>query len=242
MIDYHPIKTLEVGSLEIKVWGLIFALAVTIGLTWVYFRSKTETQKDKVLNIAIISLLGGIIGSRLAYVILYSESINSILEVFKVWQGGMVSYGGFILGGFLSFIYLKTRKLNFYEYLDLFAPPLALSIAITRIGCFLNHCHLGEKTNLPWALNYLGETRHPIALYYALSALIIMIVLIIIEKYTSKKGLIGLSFLTLYPIGRAISDLFAFYQPQKIATLNYSLLGLTFILGLALLIKKTRKL
>lgn len=243
MINYQPIKTINLGLVELKIWGLMFALAVLIGLIWTFYRAK-ESERDHILNIGIIAMIGGVIGSRLAFVILYPQSFSDLIDIFKFWQGGMVSYGGFIIGSFLSLVYLKTQKLNIYRYLDLFAPPLALSIAITRVGCFLNHCHLGKETEVFWALNYLGETRHPLTLYYLLSALIIMIILLLIERKTEIEGVVGLSLLTLYPLFRLISDQFAFYQPSYIGNINLIfLIGLflTGIIWLSLKIKKRPK-
>ena len=52
---------------------------------------------------------------------------------------------------------------------DLYAIPLALGIAIGRIGCFLTGLSdntYGTATNLPWAINFGdGIPRHPTQLY-----------------------------------------------------------------------------
>jgi phosphatidylglycerol:prolipoprotein diacylglycerol transferase len=242
MIDYQPIKIINLGPVNIKVWGLMFALAILLGLGWTYLRAK-EKEKDHILNIGFLAIVGAVIGSKLVHVIIYPESYLDILDIYKVWQGGMISYGGFLLASFLSIIYLKVNKLNIYRYTDLFAPPLALGILITRIGCFLNHCHLGKLTDLPWGLNYLGEIRHPIALYYALSALVLLIITSIIEKRTDKIGLSTLTLVTLYPILRLLADTFADYQIRSVAIANnifLIVLALTFGYMLYKKIKKIR--
>lgn len=156
--------------------------------------------------------------------IIYPESFDSPWDIFKVWQGGLISYGGFFLAGFLALVYLKINRLSIDQYLDLSVPPIALAIAITRLGCFLNHCHLGKITDLPWGLNYLSEVRHPIALYYSLSALIILIILLIVQRITNKNGVVGYLFLMLYPMFRLIIDQFADFQLKRIAVANTAFL------------------
>jgi phosphatidylglycerol---prolipoprotein diacylglyceryl transferase len=240
MINYQPFQTLSLGPINIKVWGLMFSIAIIIGLIWALRRSKTK-EHDHILNIGLIAMIGGVIGSRLAFIIIYPDSFARLIDIFKFWQGGMISYGGFIVGAFLSLIYLKSKKLNVYRYLDIFAIPLALSIGITRIGCFLNHCHLGKETEIFWGINYLGETRHPISLYYSLSALLIMVILLIVEKRTTKEGLLGLSLLILYPIFRLLVDQFAFYQPSYVGQINSLILILLLFFGISMFYLRIKK-
>lgn len=237
---YHPIHTISLGSLFINIWGLMFALAIGLSLFWAYYRTPIKLR-DHILNLGIIIILAGVIGSRLAFIILYPSGFSQIADIFKVWNGGMVSYGGFILSVFLTLAYLKRQKLSISQFGDILALPLALAIMITRIGCFLNHCHLGKLTEMPWGLKYLNEIRHPIALYYALSALIILLILVCLEKKLKpKQGVLVLVLATLYPLGRLIADQFAIYSQSWLTILNFSFLIALFLLFLYLLIRHLR--
>jgi len=237
---YHPIHTISLGSLSINIWGLMFALAIGLNLLWAYYRTPIKFR-DHILNLGIIIILAGIIGSRLAFIILYPSEFSQVADIFKVWNGGMVSYGGFILAVFLILAYLKRQKLSISQFGDILAIPLALGIMITRIGCFLNHCHLGKLTEMPWGIKYLNEIRHPIALYYALSALIILFILLYIErKNKPKPGILVLTLSTLYPLGRFIADQFALYSQAWLTILNFSFLAALFLLFSYLLFKHLR--
>lgn len=240
MINYQPFQTFTLGPIDMKVWGLMFSIAIISGLIWALKRAG-KNEYDHILNIGIIAMIGGVVGSRLAYIIIYPSSFANLVDIFKFWQGGMISYGGFIIGAFLSLAYLKSKKLNIYQYLDIFAIPLALSIAITRIGCFLNHCHLGTETDVFWGINYLGEIRHPISLYYSISALLITVILLIIERRTTKEGVLGASLLILYPIFRLAADQFAFYQPSTVEQINIIVLIIILIFGLYILNSRIKK-
>ncbi len=240
-MEYIPHQTIEIGEITIQVWGVMFALAIGLGLIWAYYRTPKEL-KDQTLNLGIINIVAGVIGARLAFVIFYPSGFRQIVDIFKVWDGGLISYGGLILGVFISIVYLKRNRLSVAQFVDIFAPPLALSTAITRIGCFLNHCHLGRLTKTPWGLDYLNEIRHPIALYYALSALIILVILLILEKrYTLRKGILGLTLGVLYPLGRLIADQFAEYQPAQIGIINNIFLIIVFIFFFYLLITRLQR-
>jgi len=240
-MNYIPHHVIEIGGLVIQVWGLCFSLAIGSGLLWAFFRTP-EKLRDETLNLGILIIIAGIIGGRLAFVILHPEGFSRVVDIFKIWNGGLVSYGGMIMAVFAVVIYLKKRGLSVNRFLDIFALPTALSIAITRIGCFLNHCHLGRITAAPWGLKYLNETRHPIALYYSLSALIILVILLILEKkYSLKEGVLVLILGILYPFGRLIADQFAYYQPPAIGLLNNIFLLLTFFSFLYILKSRLSK-
>ena len=45
--------------------------------------------------------MSAVVGARLLYVFTNLDRFDSILDIFKVWQGGLVAYGGF-LGGFVG--------------------------------------------------------------------------------------------------------------------------------------------
>jgi len=237
---YHPIHALSLGSLSINIWGLMFAVAIGLSLLWAYYRAPAKFR-DHILNLGIIIILAGVIGSRLAFIILYPSEFSQVADIFRVWDGGMVSYGGFILSIFLTLAYLKRQKLSISQFGDILAIPLALAIMITRIGCFLNHCHLGKLTEVPWGIKYLNEIRHPIALYYALSALVILLILLYIEKKLKpKQGILVLVLATLYPLGRIIADQFALYSQPWLTILNLSFLTALFLLFSYLLFKHLR--
>ena len=237
-MDYIPHQTIQLGAVTIQVWGFCFALAVSSGIIWAYYRAP-QKLRDHILNLGIISILAGVVGARLAFIIFYPHYFNRIIDLFKVWQGGMISYGGLVLAILFSILYLKKKKLSVYQFADIFAPPLALSIAITRIGCFFNHCHLGKLTELPWGLRFAGEIRHPIALYYGLSAVLILIILLVMEKkYQLQRGSLALTLGLLYPLFRLIADQFADYQLSNIAIANNIFLILVFLTFLILIRQK----
>jgi phosphatidylglycerol---prolipoprotein diacylglyceryl transferase len=76
------------------------------------------------------------------------------LAVLKVWRGGLAYYGGFIFAAGFGLYYARKHKLGMWKMADLAAPWIALGLALTRIGCFLNGCCFGKLCDLPWGVHF----------------------------------------------------------------------------------------
>jgi phosphatidylglycerol:prolipoprotein diacylglycerol transferase len=83
------------------------------------------------------------------------------LRVLKVWQGGLAYYGGFIFASAFGLYYARKHRLGMWKMADLAAPWIALGLALTRMGCFLNGCCYGKVSTLPWAVRFpAGGVAH----------------------------------------------------------------------------------
>ena len=108
-----------------------------------------------ITNGALYSLIGGVVGARLFYVIHYFEHFKeNPASVFAIWQGGLELLGGVILAITIIDLYLWYHKLSIRRYNDILAIGLMLALALGRIGCFLNGCCFGKPTELPWAVRF----------------------------------------------------------------------------------------
>ena len=116
--------------------------------------SREKINPDVVYELATWLFLGGVIGARGLYVLFHRETIHSLGDVIRSWQGGNVFYGC-ILGGLTgSLIYCYRRPFPFWAMADAVAPAVAVGIAFGRIGCFLNGCCYGAICDLPWAVRF----------------------------------------------------------------------------------------
>jgi phosphatidylglycerol:prolipoprotein diacylglycerol transferase len=140
----HPIL-FNLGGLEVRVYGLLVALSF---LTGIYFSSITAKKNgidpDTILDLGLVIIISAVIGARALYVIVWwSYYSQHIADIFKVWEGGLVFYGGFI-GALLGAIgWIWHKKMGILKLGDIVMPYLALSHAIGRIGCFYNGCCYG---------------------------------------------------------------------------------------------------
>ena len=126
--------------LTIHWYGVIiafgFLLAVLLGGRMAY---KWKMSLDKMVDVLIFGTFGGIIGARLFYVIFEWEQYKDhLLDIFKIWEGGMAIYGGIIGGLLAAWVVCHFNKLNFRNLLDIGAISLLLAQGIGRWGNYMN--------------------------------------------------------------------------------------------------------
>jgi phosphatidylglycerol:prolipoprotein diacylglycerol transferase len=161
------------------------------GLAWLGMRARTKQpwspiRTDQVDDIVFYSALGAIVGGRLGYMLVYGtqELIADPLSLFTVWKGGMSFHGG--LSGVLIAMWLYGRHIGqrFFVLGDFIAPWAPAGLMLGRIGNFINGELWGKVTDVPWAIVYRGQPRHPSQLYEA--ALEGLLLFLVIFTYTRK--------------------------------------------------------
>jgi len=188
MINYKPVPTIAtLGPLNIHTWGLLVSIAFIVGLVLVvYFAKKKRLNISHVINIAFISIISGMVFAHLGWLVEnHPSTFRQIIDV----TSGLAFFPGFLAALLFSWLYIKTKKLNFWKYADVFAIAMPLSHAIARIGCFLNWDDYGKYTTLPWAIKVSNDIpRHPTQLYHVLANLTIFFVLLFVNKKISKRS------------------------------------------------------
>lgn len=202
---------LKLGPLTLYSYGLMVALGFLAGiLLAAYLARRTGLKPEIMLDIAPFVLVGAIVGARIFYVIeFWREFQGNPLEIFMLWRGGLVFYGG-LLFAILGLLWAaKLFKLNFWKIMDILAPSTALGYALGRIGCFLNGCCYGIEAQLPWAVTFpkLIGARHPTQLYASLAGLLICaLLLLVLFKFKKFDGQVLIFGLGLYAIYRFLIE------------------------------------
>lgn len=190
---------LNLFGLKIPSYGLMMALAFIAAIVLCYYRAKKAgLDVDKILNLAIIAIITGMVGAYLLYIFVtysFSEIIGSIKDgsfyVFK--SGGLVFYGGFILAAVCCIGYVLIKKLSLAEYATAIIPSIPLAHAIGRVGCFMAGCCYGRVCDTVVSVIYtnpiggapVGVPVFPVQLLEAVLNLIIFAILLV---YTRKKA------------------------------------------------------
>jgi len=243
MIPYKSFISWDLGFLTIQSYGLMLALAFLIGIYLLVKEAKKKgIDLTHIYNISFYAIIGGLIGSRLFYILTNPEFyINNFLEILQIWKGGLVFYGGLFGAIIFIFIYVKKNKLEFWKFADLFSIPLVVGHIIGRIGCVLGDGgHAGKLTTMPWGVLVNNEVRHLTAAYSIIGLLIILTILIFLKKKRLKKGILFLSYLILYSITRFIVEIFRLEQTYFGLTFTqYICIALFF--GSILLLRKFKK-
>jgi phosphatidylglycerol:prolipoprotein diacylglycerol transferase len=205
----------EFGFIRIYSYGLMVALAFFISTFLLGKKAATlGFKEDFFWNLSFWVLLGGLLGGRLIYIILNPGFFfQDPLEVFKVWHGGLVWYGGLLGGISGAFVYLKARKIPLLRALDIIVPFAALGQSIGRIGCFLNGCCYGRSA--VWGMYFPVHNDYliPIQLFSSLDLLAIFILLRFLQERTSilssesrRHGCIFITYLLLLSLERFLME------------------------------------
>lgn len=240
MITHTPFHYFYLGPLKIYFWGLMLAIAFLTGAVLAAKKAeKSGMDGEKIYHSIIYIIVGSIIGARVSFFIAYPYQLSDFFELFRIWDGGLTFLGG-LIGGILGMLtFSKIYKLDFWKYADLLSPYLALGIAITRIGCFVDwHCY-GVASNLPWAVCVEGSCVHPTQIYHLIAD--VCIFLILINKKTIKhkaKGQIFALFLMLYAVFRFLVDFWRAYDYRILLSLSQWAMILVFAFGLYIYLKK----
>ncbi len=153
----HPILfEIPFTHLTVKSYGLMMVIGFLSAVFLIRRLSRNITPDPQMItNAALYSLIAGVVGARLFYVIHYFENFRTdLLSVFAIWEGGLEVLGGVLLAIAVIVVYMHYHKLAIRKYLDILAIGLMLALAFGRIGCFLNGCCFGRPTNLPWGIRF----------------------------------------------------------------------------------------
>jgi phosphatidylglycerol---prolipoprotein diacylglyceryl transferase len=215
-IDINPIiwqwSTFQLG------WHAIASLAAVLVAIAIAVK---EAQKQGILVNEIYSLapwvlIGGIIGARLFHVFDHWDYyISNPLQILMVQEGGLAVWGALVGGAIAVIAYVKIKRLPLAQLMDILVPALLVAQIIGRIGCTINGDAWGSPTNLPWGFVYLnpgasipvnlaGVSTHPYPIYEMLWNGLILLLLLKIRSHFKTEGLMFLSYLSLYSLGRLI--------------------------------------
>lgn len=134
------------GEIPIYGFGMMLFLCVIVCVRFAQKKvAPLGLSADRMYDFAVVLFVTGIVGARITFMIQYDRSL---LDFFRVWEGGLVFYGS-LIGGFLGFWvfwYIVVRKLGISPFSigDILAPTLCIGLALGRIGCFLNGCCYGH--------------------------------------------------------------------------------------------------
>ena len=222
MFDFPNINpiAIDIGIIKIRWYALSYICGIL--LSWLLILKIIKTKNIKVSNKNISDLIsncmiGIIVGGRLGYVIFYNPEyyISNLLEILKIWNGGMSFHGGF-LGVVIAVIYTSnTYKIPVMVFSDLISIVSPIGIFFGRIANFINGELYGKITNHKYGIIFPkggSLPRHPSQLYEAFfEGLLLFIILWLLTKTSNileKKGLITGCFIFLYGVFRFFVEIF----------------------------------
>jgi len=229
---------------------VLLAVGLASGVALAYREGKRQKlDGGRILDLAFWLIVVGLLGARLAYIVVnagdfarvcggggtFGRSAGEIwadcTRAFRVWEGGLVFYGGVIAAGAFALRFARREGWQPARIADLFAPALAIGHAFGRLGCFAAGCCYGKEVGgamSEWGVRFppgsvafeqyaraglspsaFTPRLHPTQLYEAAGELVIFTLLLALRgRARSRPGALLLGYLGLYALLRFIVEIF----------------------------------
>lgn len=252
----HPLL-LKIGPIPIHTYGFMIALGF---LTCIFVMRRLATASglnvERMLDLAFWGLLVGLLGARALFVITQLDSfLANPLNVFKIWEGGLVFFGGILAVLPFAGWYLKKYKISYWKAMDVVMPGLAIGHVFGRLGCLSAGCCYGKPTGSSFGIKLYsdlvdkqlqGIPLHPTQLYEASSLFILFLGLLYTFKHKKFDGQVGLTYLMAYPIIRSIieiyrGDIIRGFVIEDILSTSQFISILVFLTALVMLVVRLKK-
>ena len=209
----------EIFGKEIYWYGVIIMLGMVAAFIHTLLRGKQEGVKsDDILDIGIFTVVFGVIGARLYYVLttLDSGHYKTFIDVIAVWDGGLAIYGGIIAGCTALVITSIVKKINPLKIMDMAGPGVMIAQAIGRWGNFMNGEAFGyevpeDSLLYPFRMGLISEYTntgkemhyyHPTFLYESLWNILGFVIISLVYRKKKFNGQMAFMYFAWYGFGR----------------------------------------
>lgn len=231
-------------------YGLLIALGYSVG-TFIIIREarKEGLPAEAIFDMLLLQLIVGICGSRLLFILEYSPEKLNIRDFFAFEQGGLTFYGSLISSFIFDLLYLKFRRIPFWQVMDCIGFGMPVGIAIARLGCFFNGCCYGTECSLPWAVTFPHSGTgavHPTQLYETFAALVTYGLLSFFRNKRHNYGEVFLASTAFYSFFRFFIEFYRAENPVIFMGMRLSQIIALMLIALCVFvwrqIEKSRKL
>lgn len=226
--DLDPFLIKFSENFGIRYYGLAY-LAGFFASAWLLYRywkaGRSPFDLPAITDLMTYMVVGTLVGGRLGYFLLYQLDTlrTDPLTLFRVWEGGMASHGGF-LGVFVAmWLWARKRKVHLFQVSDLIVTVAPVGLLFGRIANFINGELVGKVTTVSWAVIFPNNEydrglaqalpRHPSQLYAAALEGALLLAYMQWRFWRSnvtrdQPGRLGAEFLIVYAIVRVVGELF----------------------------------
>ena len=222
MLEFPNINpvALDLGVIKIRWYALSYIIGIL--LSWFLILKiikikKIDLNSKEISDLISNCMIGIIIGGRLGYVIFYNPEYysNNLVEIFKIWNGGMSFHGGFVGVVFAVIYSSKLFKIPILTFADLIAIVAPVGLFFGRLANFINGELFGRTTNHSFGIifpNGGDVPRHPSQLYEAFFEGIVLFIILWVMMHLfdllKKPGIITSLFIFLYGLFRFFIEFF----------------------------------
>jgi len=214
VINIDPV-ILHVGGFALRWYSLAFVGGLLLAIGLVLREAKRSgLDANKVANVFIWALVGGIVGARLFHVV---DRLDYYLanpqHIIMVNEGGLAIWGGLLTGGVAAFIAARRESLAPLKLADASVIGMIAGQMVGRLGCIVNGDAYGGATGMPWGFVYTnpgamipdalkGISTHPYPVYEILWDATLLGLLLFLRRRSLPEGLLFLLYVAGYALGR----------------------------------------
>lgn len=222
----HP-TLWKFNGLELHSYGLLLAIAFLLGIQIFVSRARARgVPEEPMQTLSLWLLVLAIVGARALFVVTHwADYAPDPLAVLRLWEGGLILYGGYFFAIAGGILYVRSRGLRVWRVADAAAPSMALGIGIGRLGCFMNGCCYGLPTTLPWGVRFPTESvpsymfpgahLHPSQLYLSLAGLGIFLWLLMADRKPRFEGWLFWTYIAVDAAFRFMLDFTRYYDASS---------------------------
>ena len=214
----HPILFM-VGSFPIHTYGAMIAIGFGFAIATILFLGAREKlDLERTLDLTFWLFLSGFVGARLLYVITrWQDYSGDLVGILRVWEGGLVFFGGPLAALPVGIWYLRKFKLPTWKTADVLIPALTINHAWGRLGCLGAGCCYGRPTGTDFGIRLdvagmdptlRNVLLHPTQLYEFSGLVVLYVGLLILSRKKKFDGQVVLTYFLAYPILRSIVEIY----------------------------------
>jgi phosphatidylglycerol:prolipoprotein diacylglycerol transferase len=214
----HPILA-NLGPIPIHTYGFLIAIGFIVAVQVIQWHAKKSgLDAEKIQDLVFGCLAIGFLGARIVFIMTrFSYFMENPIDMFKVWEGGLVFYGGPLAATPFAIWFIRKHRFPLWRTLDSLAAGLVVAHAFGRMGCLAAGCCYGKPTDVPWAIKLNSELvdpalrgipLHPTQIYESLALFILFFGLLIAFKRRRFEGQVALIYFMAYPIIRSVIEIY----------------------------------
>lgn len=225
----HP-ELIQIFHFKIYWFGFMMAAAFLLAVQlWNRLGRPQRYPEDIGLTVAFWIMISGITGARAAYVLADpGPYLANPLNMIKVWEGGIIYYGGFIGAALACMVLARRLQRSILEFGDLVIVGVPIGHALGRIGCFMNGCCFGRPSGdapgvvFPYRSDaWYSQVHHglipqdvhecvavhPVQLYESGLNIIVFVLLVYLFRKELAHGTVLAVYLLCYPVIRFFMEM-----------------------------------
>jgi phosphatidylglycerol:prolipoprotein diacylglycerol transferase len=225
----------QIGPIAVHWYGILIVVGIVAAAYLATFMARLWGEDPQLVWDALVwCVLLGVVGARLYHVLTPTPSMGvdqwyyfrHPLEIFATWKGGLGIYGAVAGGALGLYLVVRRAKRDYWRWLDIMVPGLALAQAIGRWGNYVNQELYGQPTNLPWGIPIdplyrlpgyeIYERFHPTFLYESIWSLATCLVLVFLTwRYRDKlaSGIVACIYFISYSTIRFLLEFIRLDSP-----------------------------